>query len=118
MKRINKKEPVFFSEFIRKKKPVEWDEVSCAIGKDIRTYILSGSKPESKKEQNNFSEQNFQCAYTETDIEPKSASSHIDHFRKQSIFPSLKFSWSNLLVSTNNESFGAKYKDNKFRIKK
>ena len=116
MKKINKKEPKFYSDFFLKEKPTEWSELSIKIGEQIRTYILSGLEPDGKNEQNNFSEQNFQCAYTEIDIEPESSSSHIDHFCKQSMFPTLKFNWSNLFASTNNESFGAKYKDNKYRI--
>jgi len=115
MKRINKREPMFYSTFIRRNHPVEWDDVA-EIRDNIRTYMLSGLVPDETIEQNTVSEQNFQCAYTEIDIEENGNSSHIDHFRKQSMFPNLRFEWSNLFTSTNNEYFGAKHKDNTYRI--
>jgi uncharacterized protein (TIGR02646 family) len=102
MKQINKIEPVFYSNFIRSNKPVEWNDIA-QIRPDIRAYML-------------ISEQNCQCAYTEIDIEDDNYSSHIDHFKKQSMFPTLKFDWTNLFTSTNSEYFGAKYKDNKYKI--
>lgn len=80
--------------------------------------MLSGLVPDETLEQNTISEQNFQCAYTEIDIEENGNSSHIDHFRKQSMFPNLRFEWSNLFTSTNNEYYGAKYKDNIYRIQR
>jgi uncharacterized protein (TIGR02646 family) len=115
MKRLHKKEPLFFKEFIRQVHPVEWYQLS-EIRESIRTYILSGLVPNEAIEPNTNAEQNFQCAYTEIDIEPDSYSSHIDHFRKQSLFPALRFDWDNIFVSTNSNYYGAKYKDNKYRI--
>lgn len=115
MKRINKREPIFFTDFILRNSPVEWNDVA-KIRDNIRTYMLSGLVPDENIEQNTVSEQNFQCAYTEIDIEEHNYSSHIDHFYKQRMFPNLKFEWSNLFTSTNNEYFGAKYKDNTYKI--
>ncbi len=86
MKRINKREPVFFTNFIRKNNPVEWNDIA-EIRDNIRTYMLSGLVPNENIEQNTIPEQ------------------------------ILKFKWSNLFTSTNNEYFGAKYKDNTYRIK-
>jgi len=60
-------------------------------------------------------EQNSQCAYTEIHLGPEN--SHIDHFRKQSLFPKLIFEWNNLLTSCNNEYYGAKFKDKNIRKK-
>lgn len=71
-------------------------ELSSEIRKNIRDYML-------KKEQN------FRCAYTETRIEPEN--SHIDHFKKQSLFSNLIFAWDNLLARCNSEGYGAKFKD-------
>ncbi len=116
MKRINKREPVFFTNFIRRNNPVEWNDIA-EIRDNIRTYMLSGLVPDENIEQNTIPEQNYQCAYTEIDIEESNYSSHIDHFHKQSMFPIFRFKWSNLFTSTNNEYFGAKYKDNTYRIK-
>ena len=47
-------------------------------------------------------------AYTEEPISPKS---HIDHYRKRSLFPELTFEWNNLFVDGLSEHYGAKYKD-------
>ncbi|MEA3452264.1 MAG: retron system putative HNH endonuclease [Bacteroidota bacterium] len=115
MKRINKKEPVFFTNFIRKNNPTEWNNIA-EIRNDMRIYMLSGLVPDEGIEQNTISEQNFQCAYTEIDIEEDS--SHIDHYRKQSLFPKFRFKWNNLYTACNNRYYGAKYKDNTYRIKK
>jgi len=80
----------------------------------VRTYMLSGMHPDNTETP---SEQNFQCAYTELNIEPESSDSHVDHFLKQSIAPSPKdiFNWSNLFTAYNSENFGAKSKDKKIK---
>ncbi len=67
MRKIDKKEPDFYKEIIRKYKPEKWNDIHNKA--DIRFYMLSD-------------EQNFQCAYTELRIEPET--SHIDHYIKQS----------------------------------
>lgn len=54
-------------------------------------------------------EQNFQCAYTEIRLEPEQ--SHIDHFKKKSLYPKLTFHWNNLLTSSNYDFYGARFKD-------
>lgn len=61
-------------------------------------------------------EQEQLCGYTEILIE-ELEDCHIDHFRKRDLFPKLTFDWENLIVSVNDDSFGAKYKDNGYRIK-
>ena len=71
MKKIEKNEPQFFSDY---PKPHSWGELSKKIGWNIRIFILSGLTEETEVS----AEQNFQCAYTETDIEPEGISSHID----------------------------------------
>ncbi|MDM8549756.1 retron system putative HNH endonuclease [Desulfobacterales bacterium HSG2] len=76
--------------------------MSEKIGYDVREYMLK-------------EEQNFQCAYTEIHIDPEN--SHVDHFRKQSLFPKSVFEWNNLLASCNNEYYGAKFKDNNIKRK-
>jgi len=96
MKKINKKEPGFFKQFLFRNKPELWEELSFEIGFNVRIYML-------------MEEQNFQCAYTEIRIEPEI--SHIDHFRKRSLFPNLTFQWDNLLTSCNHDFYGARFKD-------
>ena len=100
MKHIAKQEPQIYRDLIEKHSPAEWGGVSQAIGYDLRMHML-------------MEEQNCQCAYTELHLEPEDA--HIDHFRKQSLFQSLKFDWNNLLTSCNCEAYGAKCKDRKVR---
>ncbi len=100
MKQISKQEPQLYQDFIRQNLPTKWNDVSLSIGYELRMHIL-------------MEEQNYQCAYTEIRIEPED--SHIDHFRKQSLFPNMRFDWNNLLVSGNSEVYGAKCKDKKLK---
>ncbi len=111
MKQIRKVEPQFFKDYVNNSKPANCGILSRDIGNDVRTYMLSGMTPDS--EENIPSEQNYQCAYTELDIEPEGNISHVDHFRKQSMFQSHRyiFDWNNLFTACNNENIGAKYKD-------
>jgi uncharacterized protein (TIGR02646 family) len=113
MKKINKIAPVFFTDFIQKKSCRDWSDIA-AIRESIRIYMLSGLMPDGS---NLASEQNYQCAYTEMDIEEDNISSHIDHFKKRDQFPRLTFDWNNLFTASNDEDFGAKYKDNKYKVK-
>jgi uncharacterized protein (TIGR02646 family) len=99
MKRIIKKEPEFFSKFVNKENPADWQYfIVKGLGKEVREYIL-------------YVEQNYQCAYTEVNISSDKLSSHIDHYRKRDIFSNFIFKWNNLLVASNSELYGAKYKD-------
>ncbi len=100
MKKINKKEPDFFRRFLSRNTPESWGELSIEIGFDVRTYML-------------MEEQNFQCAYTEIRLEPEK--SHIDHFKKKSLFPNLAFEWENLLTSCNYDYYGARFKDRQIK---
>ena len=60
MKRINKGEPVFYSNFIRRNNPVEWNDIA-EIRSNIRTYMLSGLVPDETIERHQIiSEQNYQ----------------------------------------------------------
>ena len=106
MKKINKKEPDFYKNFIINNKPVTWFDLSKEIGDKTRKYMLDF-------------EQNNQCAYTEKLIKPEN--SHIDHFKKQSfikqgLFKVLLFQWDNILASCNNEFYGAKHKDKNIKF--
>jgi uncharacterized protein (TIGR02646 family) len=100
VKKINKTEPTFYLESLRKENSKTWADVSNKT--ELRAYMLG-------KEQNN------QCAYTEMRI--NSTDSHIDHYIKQDFIgkglfrPTNVFLWHNLFAASNNEYFGAKYKD-------
>lgn len=60
-------------------------------------------------------EQEQLCGYTEIYINDLTGC-HIDHYKKRNIFPELTFEWNNLIAATNDDAFGAKYKDNKYGI--
>ncbi len=99
MKKINKTEPSFYTNFVKKNKPNNWE--NCfEITYPIRKYILEN-------------EQNFQCAYCEGKISPDKTKSHIDHFKRKAghLFPELTCDYFNLLVSCNNPCHCAKHKD-------
>lgn len=60
-------------------------------------------------------EQHRLSGYTEEPV--RLDGSHIDHFRKQSLFNALVFDWNNYVVDSNNETYGAKYKDRVVRTR-
>lgn len=97
MRKIDKGAPIpSFTEFVRQHHPTEWKDakdVSCVW----RDYILEY-------------EQHKLSGYTEEPLNLDN--SHIDHFRKQSLFNTLIFDWSNFIVDRENETYGAKFKDN------
>ncbi len=104
MKKINKSsEPKLYKDFIRNKKPVNWDGIN-KIRIDLRKHILEN-------------EQQFQCAYCESRISYENTSSHIDHFKLKHIFPELTFIYSNLLVSCNHPNHCASTKDTEVNSK-
>jgi uncharacterized protein (TIGR02646 family) len=103
VRQINKIDSTFFDQKVKHHKPKNWDEVQ-PFRAELRGYILD--------------EQNHQCAYTElyiTNENPKHC--HIDHFKKRQLFPDLFDDYNNLFVATNNEDFGAKYKDKELKDK-
>ena len=99
MKKINKTIPKFYSDFIKRNKPVNWNGIND-IRPQLRKYILE-------------TEQNSQCAYCESYISSDNSSSHIDHYRRKAghMFPKLQFEYDNLLVSCNKYYCCAKTKD-------
>ncbi|MBQ3655936.1 MAG: TIGR02646 family protein [Bacteroidales bacterium] len=105
MLKINKGEPIpeFISWVKHKKRTDDWTKIPYSLRQLMTEYIL-------KREQNGL------CGYTELPL--KCSDRHIDHFRKQDWFPNLKFQWSNYVVASTNEAFGAKYKDNKSNLTK
>lgn len=61
-------------------------------------------------------EQDCLSAYTEL---PLSDSTHIDHFRKRSLYSQLTFEYYNMLVDDRNDNYGACHKDHhKTKVKK
>jgi len=108
MRRIKKGEPVTtLTEYVEKNAGANWDTFhqdarDCYL--ECRTQIL-------------IEEQNCLCGYTEISI-TEITDSHLDHYRKKSIFPDMTFVWKNLVAATLDSDFGANYKDSVFKIKK
>ena len=104
MRRINKQNPLpDFATFVSKNNPTKWEEIGD-LKYDMRVYMLCY-------------EQDCLCGYSEIPIEPEKTKSHIDHFVKQEYDSKKIFDWNNLIVSTIDEDFGGKYKDNTYKIK-
>lgn len=60
-----------------------------------------------------LNEQGEECAYTGLWLgEGTPYKLHIDHYRKKSIYPNLRFDWDNLFVAAKDPSYGADFKDN------
>ena len=103
MRKINKQFPIpEFEEFVLKSHPTEWKQMPTQIRADSRFSILCN-------------EQDCLCGYSEIVLED--TVSHIDHYYKRDLFPKKIFDWNNLIVSTIDEDFGGKYKDNTYKIK-
>lgn len=94
--------PAFFSDYMTKKRPKEWEELA-PIRAQLRQHIL-------KNEQKGY------CAYTEIKIKDKE-NCHIDHYHTRNLFPTETFDYNNLIVSCNSEKYGAKYKDKHIKTK-
>ncbi len=102
MRKIDKGDPMpSFSEFVSRNHPVKWEDAK-AVSRIWREYIL-------------MYEQHWLSGYTEEPL--RLDDSHIDHFRKQSLFNTLVFDWSNFIVDQKNDTYGAKYKDNIVKTK-
>ena len=98
MKKIDKTDPPkSFVDFVKKKKPVHWCDCDSLIKSEAKEFML-------------LNEQDLLCGYTEIYID--NDDNHIDHYVKRSIDNGLCYDWNNLIVSVNDDDFGAKYKDN------
>ena len=96
MRKLDKGQPLqSFVDFVRKNNPKEWGEAKD-VSREWREHIL-------RQEQHGLS------GYTESPVTLDG--SHIDHFRKQSLFNTLVFDWNNYVVDSKDEAYGAKYKD-------
>ncbi len=96
MRKIDKGAPIAsFSDFVRTHHPVKWEDAKD-VSRLWREYILV-------YEQHNMS------GYTEKPL--LLDGSHIDHFRKQSLFNAFVFDWNNFVVDGVDETYGARFKD-------
>lgn len=104
MRKINKGNPIEeFSDFVRKNKPTKWEDLDGKVRSKSRMHIL-------------LFEQDCLCGYSEMILDE--TNSHVDHYVKQEHDSSKIFDWNNYVVSTIDEDFGGKYKDNGYKIKK
>ena len=100
MRKLDKGEPAQqFVDFMHRCHPVNWEE-AIDESLDWRRHILT-------REQHGLS------GYTEAPLHLEK--SHIDHFKKQSLYPHLIFEWSNYVVDGKDDTYGARYKDNAIR---
>ena len=96
MRKIDKGAPILsFSEYVRRNHPTKWEDARD-VRHTWREYILEY-------------EQHWMSGYTEEPLQL--ANSHLDHFRKQSLFNTLIFNWDNFIVDQKNDTYGAKHKD-------
>lgn len=106
MRKINKETPLKqFTEFVKKNKPSKWDDLPPDLRLEMKMNML-------------VLEQDCLCGYSEIPLNEESSSSHIDHFVKREHDNKKTFDWDNMIVSTVDEDFGGKYKDNTYKIQK
>ena len=106
MRKIAKEIPAkSFTDFIRRNKKATWEQFP-PIERHEATELLA-------KEQLSLD------GYTERLLKINDRNTHIDHFRKRSLFPKLTFDWENLILAEHSTEFGADAKDNfsKFRVR-
>ena len=97
MRKIDKGEPLdVFTKFVRTHYPSRWEDTT-GESRVWREYMLEH-------------EQHRLSGYTELFL-PDMDRTHIDHFKKRELFEDLVFNWNNLIVDSNDDSFGARYKD-------
>ena len=100
MRKLDKGEPVQqFTDFIRRTHPERWEDAKDE-SQVWRKHIIEH-------------EQSGLSGYTETPLHLEK--SHIDHFKKQSLYPQLVFEWNNYVVDGKDDTYGARFKDNSIR---
>jgi uncharacterized protein (TIGR02646 family) len=104
---INKRQPIAsFDVFVRAVKPKKWCQIHSyqndSLYRSIRKEILE-------------TEQNGIGGYTECPLLESQADIHIDHYKKQALFPEEIFNWNNFIVENRSLKYGACYKDNQLK---
>lgn len=100
MRKIVKGSPVkSFSDFVKNNKPNSWSQLPVDVRHETCETIF-------------VNEQNCLSGYTERLLEIDDPNTHIDHFRKRSLFSDLTFDWDNLIVAEHSSAYGADMKDN------
>lgn len=107
MRRIVKGIPVkSLMDFAKLNKKATWEQVAPKVRRDVVEGLAN--------EQLNLD------GYTERLLELDDKNTHIDHFKKRTLFPQLTFKWDNLILAEHSMAFGADAKDNysKDRVKR
>lgn len=98
MRHIHRGEPLAeFQHYVEKEEPKDWESFS----KKMHELYVTCRKV-LMEEQGNIS------GYTEM---PLKKNLHIDHFKKQSLFPRQMFDWRNFVVDEKGKPYGADRKD-------
>jgi uncharacterized protein (TIGR02646 family) len=97
-------EPIFFQKVRENPKVRKWEDVPPEIKKELNQHI---------SEQEQLYNGICLCPYCERKIKVKA--SHIEHIRPKSKFPSLTFSYNNLMVSCNDPNTCGHYKDHSWK---
>lgn len=98
MRHIHRGEPLAeFQRYVEKESPKDWESFS----KEMYELYVTCRKV-LMEEQGNIS------GYTEM---PLKKNLHIDHFKKQSLFPRQMFDWRNFVVDEKDKPYGADRKD-------
>ena len=98
MRHIHRDEPLAeFQRYVEKESPKDWESFS----KEMHELYVTCRKV-LMEEQGNIS------GYTEM---PLKKNLHIDHFKKQSLFPRQMFDWRNFVVDEKGKPYGADRKD-------
>lgn len=105
MRHIDRGEPLAeFQHFVESMSPKDWSDFVNGVHdlyEDCREVLAR--------------EQGYIGGYTEM---PLKKNLHIDHFKKQSLFPGKVFDWRNWVVDEKNKSYGADKKDDNIRSRK
>lgn len=97
MRKLDKGSPIQqFVDFIQHHHHDSWEDAK-EVSPIWREHILNH-------------EQHGLSGYTEAPI--RYVNSHIDHFKKQALYPNLIFDWNNYVVDNKDDTYGARYKDN------
>lgn len=99
--------PKEFTEFVKKENPQNWSSDFVLRHHDV--YDCCRRLLEE--------DQGGLSAYTELRLDNKPGKKHIDHFRKQALFPGLIFDWYNYVVDNHERDFGSDFKDDQIKTK-
>jgi uncharacterized protein (TIGR02646 family) len=90
-----------FTKFVNKEHPQNWST----------DFVLNHHSLYEHCRNQLEADQGGLSAYTELRLDDKPGIKHIDHFRKQALFPKFVFDWYNYVVDNHEKKFGSDFKD-------